>query len=93
LRFLAYHNEDVKAVTLKNAPDNNKLISPTIQKDIVIAAAVETSNAIIMELGDEFFFFFFFLFLLMNLMTYQQRSKWRLHCGMLIRKAVWLSAF
>jgi hypothetical protein len=55
LRFLAYHNEDVKAVTLKNAPDNNKLISPTIQKDIVSAAAVETSNAIIMELGDAFF--------------------------------------
>uniref|UniRef100_A0A2N9F3J0 TTF-type domain-containing protein n=1 Tax=Fagus sylvatica TaxID=28930 RepID=A0A2N9F3J0_FAGSY len=55
LRFLADHNEDVKAVTLKNAPDNNKLISPAIQKDIVSAAAVETSNAIIMELGDAFF--------------------------------------
>uniref|UniRef100_A0A2N9HVK2 DUF4371 domain-containing protein n=1 Tax=Fagus sylvatica TaxID=28930 RepID=A0A2N9HVK2_FAGSY len=26
--------KDVKAVTLKNAPDNNKLISPAIQKDI-----------------------------------------------------------
>ena len=90
MRFLADHNEDVKAVTLKNAPDNNKLISPTIQKDIVSAAAIKTSNAIIMELGDAFFFF---LFLLMNLMTYQQRSKWRLHCGMLIRKAVWLSTF
>uniref|UniRef100_A0A2N9GGU6 DUF4371 domain-containing protein n=1 Tax=Fagus sylvatica TaxID=28930 RepID=A0A2N9GGU6_FAGSY len=37
LRFLADHNEDIKA------------------KDIVSAAAVETSNAIIMELGDAFF--------------------------------------
>ena len=34
LRFLADHNEDVKAITLKNAPDNNKLISPAIQKDL-----------------------------------------------------------
>ena len=90
LRFLADHNEDIKAVTLRNAPENNMMISSAIQKDIVSAAAVETSNAIIMELGDAFFFF---LFLLMNLMTYQQKSKWWLHCSMLIRKVVWLSAF
>uniref|UniRef100_A0A2N9H6F6 TTF-type domain-containing protein n=1 Tax=Fagus sylvatica TaxID=28930 RepID=A0A2N9H6F6_FAGSY len=49
------HNEDIKAVTLRNAPENNMMISPAIQKDIVSAAAVETSNAIIMELGDAFF--------------------------------------
>uniref|UniRef100_A0A2N9GDV8 DUF4371 domain-containing protein n=1 Tax=Fagus sylvatica TaxID=28930 RepID=A0A2N9GDV8_FAGSY len=55
LRFLADHNEDIKAVTLRNAPENNMMISPTIQKDIVSAAAVKTSNAIIMELGDAFF--------------------------------------
>ena len=55
MRFLADHNEDIKAITLRNAPENNMLISPTIQKDIVSAAAVETSNAIIMELGDAFF--------------------------------------
>jgi hypothetical protein len=35
------------------------LISPAIQMDIVSAAAVETSNAIIMELGDAFFFLIF----------------------------------
>uniref|UniRef100_A0A2N9I761 TTF-type domain-containing protein n=1 Tax=Fagus sylvatica TaxID=28930 RepID=A0A2N9I761_FAGSY len=34
LRFLADHNEDIKAVTLRNAPENNMLISPAIQKDI-----------------------------------------------------------
>ena len=58
LRFLADHNEDIKAVTLRNAPENNMLISPIIQKDIVSETAVETSNAIIMELKDAFFFFF-----------------------------------
>ena len=88
LRFLADYNEDIKAVILRTAPENNMLISPAIQKDIVSAVAVETSNAIIMELGDAFF-----LFLLMNLVTYQQRNKWRLHCGMLIRNAMSLSAF
>jgi hypothetical protein len=56
LRFLADHNKDIKAITLRNAPENNMLISPTIQKDIVSVVAVETSNAIIMELGDAFFF-------------------------------------
>uniref|UniRef100_A0A2N9H4F1 TTF-type domain-containing protein n=1 Tax=Fagus sylvatica TaxID=28930 RepID=A0A2N9H4F1_FAGSY len=34
LRFLADHNEDIKAVTLRNALENNMLISPAIQKDI-----------------------------------------------------------
>jgi hypothetical protein len=56
LRFLVDHNEDIKAITLRNALENNMLISPAIQKDIVSAAAVETSNAIIMEFGDAFFF-------------------------------------
>ena len=55
MRFLADHNEDIKTVTLRNASQNNMLISPAIQKDIVSAAAVETSNAIIMELRDAFF--------------------------------------
>ena len=34
LRFLADHNEDIKAVILRNAPENNILISPAIQKEI-----------------------------------------------------------
>ena len=53
--LIADHNKDVKAITLKNAPNNNKLISFAIQKDIVSATEIETSNAIIMELGDAFF--------------------------------------
>nr|XP_028945128.1 zinc finger MYM-type protein 1-like [Malus domestica] len=54
-QFLADHNEDVKAVTLKNAPDNHKLTSPDIQKDIVNACATETIKAIIEDVGTSLF--------------------------------------
>ena len=37
---------------MKNAPENLKLTSPNIQKDIVNATAIETGQAIIYELGD-----------------------------------------
>ena len=46
---------DVAAVALKNAPQNLKLVSSTIQKDIVKACAIETVKAIIEDLGDEYF--------------------------------------
>ncbi|XP_021830899.1 uncharacterized protein LOC110770985 [Prunus avium] len=39
LQFLVDHNEEVRAVALKNAPKNLKVTSPKIQKDIVNAAA------------------------------------------------------
>ena len=55
LKFLADHNEDIKAVTLTNAPENLKLTSPDIQKDIVRAAAFETLDIIIKEIGDALF--------------------------------------
>ncbi|CAN6555787.1 unnamed protein product [Malus baccata var. baccata] len=55
LQFLADHNEDVKAVTLKNAPENHKLTSPYIQKDIVNACATETIKAIIEDVGTSLF--------------------------------------
>ncbi|KAJ9538893.1 hypothetical protein OSB04_031626 [Centaurea solstitialis] len=55
LQFLANHNESIKAVTFKNAPENLKLTSSDIQKDIVYAAATETTKLIISDLGDEFF--------------------------------------
>ncbi|XP_031267113.1 zinc finger MYM-type protein 1-like [Pistacia vera] len=41
LQFLANHNEDYNAVAFKNAPDNLKLTSPEIQKDIVSVASNE----------------------------------------------------
>ncbi|XP_070660515.1 uncharacterized protein [Malus domestica] len=55
LQFLADHNEDVKAVTLKNAPENHKLTSPDIQKDIVNACATETIKTIIKDIGTSLF--------------------------------------
>ncbi|XP_062112576.1 uncharacterized protein LOC133823741 [Humulus lupulus] len=56
LKFLADHNEDIKAVTLTNALDNLKLTSPDIHKDIVRVAAFETLDMIIKEIGDALFF-------------------------------------
>ncbi|KRH32516.1 hypothetical protein GLYMA_10G055700v4 [Glycine max] len=55
LRFLVEHNESINHVVLENAPENHQLIVPKIQKDIVNAAALETTNAIIIDLGDELF--------------------------------------
>ncbi|XP_030505402.2 uncharacterized protein LOC115720392 [Cannabis sativa] len=41
LTFLVDHNEEIRAVALKNAPENLKLTSPKIQKDIVNASIKE----------------------------------------------------
>ncbi|XP_019460028.1 PREDICTED: zinc finger MYM-type protein 1-like [Lupinus angustifolius] len=53
LKFLSEHNEEINHVVLENAPQNHQLISSTIQKDIVNAAAMEIIRAIISDLGDE----------------------------------------
>jgi hypothetical protein len=55
LRFLANHNEQINKVVLENAPKNNQLTAPEIQKDIVNACATETTNVIMDNLGDELF--------------------------------------
>ncbi|XP_073137936.1 uncharacterized protein [Henckelia pumila] len=55
LKFLAHHNEEVRRVSFDNAPGNDKLICHNIQKDIVRACALETTNVILKELGDNFF--------------------------------------
>ncbi|XP_062113583.1 uncharacterized protein LOC133824645 [Humulus lupulus] len=55
LNFLADHNEEVRAVALKNAPENLRLTSPRIQKDIVNACAIETIDVIIKYMGDAVF--------------------------------------
>nr|XP_011459885.1 PREDICTED: zinc finger MYM-type protein 1-like [Fragaria vesca subsp. vesca] len=50
------HNHALrKAVALKNAPANLKLTSPTIQKEIVNAATVETTDAIIRDMDNVLF--------------------------------------
>ncbi|KAI8550764.1 hypothetical protein RHMOL_Rhmol06G0132700 [Rhododendron molle] len=55
LQYLANHNEDIKKVVLENTPKNHKLTHHDIQRDVVNAAACETSNAIIKEMGEAFF--------------------------------------
>ena len=55
LKFLAKHNEDINKVVLNNAPENLKLTSLRIQKDIISAAAIETTAAIVSDIGDELF--------------------------------------
>ncbi|RWR93453.1 rve domain-containing protein [Cinnamomum micranthum f. kanehirae] len=52
LQVIGNQNEATKKVILENAPENLKLTSPKIQKDIVNAASMETTQAIISELGD-----------------------------------------
>uniref|UniRef100_A0A803PIJ7 DUF4371 domain-containing protein n=1 Tax=Cannabis sativa TaxID=3483 RepID=A0A803PIJ7_CANSA len=52
LKFLADHNEEVRAVVLKNSPENLRLTSPKIQKDIVNACAIETISVIIKDMED-----------------------------------------
>jgi Domain of unknown function (DUF4371) len=44
LRFLKDHNEKIKGVIFDNAPQNQKLVAPTIQKDIVNACAEMSLN-------------------------------------------------
>lgn len=55
LRFLGDHNEFINNVILDKAPQNLRLTSPDTQKDIVNAAAKETTKEIIAELGDDLF--------------------------------------
>ncbi|KAH1211146.1 Zinc finger MYM-type protein 1 [Glycine max] len=55
LKYLAEHNESINHIVLENAPENHQLIAPKIQKDIVNVVALETTNAIITDLGDELF--------------------------------------
>ncbi|XP_057779891.1 uncharacterized protein LOC130998490 [Salvia miltiorrhiza] len=54
LSFLADHNDDIKYV-INGAPENLKLIAPSIQKDIMNAAAVKTINVIMEEIGGALF--------------------------------------
>ncbi|GAV89310.1 Dimer_Tnp_hAT domain-containing protein/DUF4371 domain-containing protein, partial [Cephalotus follicularis] len=55
LEFLYNHNESIQKVGLTNAPQNLKLTSPQIQKDIVSAIASEIREAIISEIKDGLF--------------------------------------
>ncbi|XP_070682427.1 uncharacterized protein [Malus domestica] len=55
LWWLRHYNEGIKAVTLENAPENLKLTSPDIQKDISSAISYEIINAITSDINDSLF--------------------------------------
>ena len=55
LQFLSNHNDDIKAVILKNALDNLKLTSPDMQKDIASAATIENINVIMKNISSGLF--------------------------------------
>ncbi|XP_047953108.1 zinc finger MYM-type protein 1-like [Salvia hispanica] len=55
LHWYSLRNDEVGQVVLKNAPGNNQMISPKIQKEMVNACAVETTLEILGELGEGLF--------------------------------------
>jgi hypothetical protein len=55
LKILFQCKESRSLVVLKNTSVNHPSITPTIPKDILNVAALETTNAIISDLGDELF--------------------------------------
>ncbi|KAJ9545337.1 hypothetical protein OSB04_025044 [Centaurea solstitialis] len=55
LKLIGRTNKDIEKVILHNAPKNNQLTSPKIQKDIVTCFAEEVLKSIIGEIGDDVF--------------------------------------
>ncbi|XP_060200862.1 uncharacterized protein LOC132629149 [Lycium barbarum] len=55
LKWYADKNEDVKQIVLENAPQNDIMICPSIQKDIVSSCAKETVKAIVEDLNGDYF--------------------------------------
>ncbi|KAI5677467.1 hypothetical protein M9H77_08417 [Catharanthus roseus] len=54
-KWYCEESEEVNKVMNLNAPGNNQLTSPKIQKEIVNACATEVRQAIVNEIGDKFF--------------------------------------
>ena len=52
LEFVASYNDDIKNVVLNNAPQNLKLTSPDVQKQIIHAAAQTFREEIVNEIRD-----------------------------------------
>ncbi|XP_061346327.1 uncharacterized protein LOC133291982 [Gastrolobium bilobum] len=55
LKFYTKPNKQMSHVVLQNAPDNHKMTTPKIQKDLAQACADLTVKAIISYLGDDYF--------------------------------------
>ncbi|XP_075091823.1 uncharacterized protein LOC142171980 [Nicotiana tabacum] len=55
LQWYADRDDEVKKVVLQSAPQNNMMIAPNIQKEIVNACAKEIIKAIVEDLNGEYF--------------------------------------
>ncbi|XP_042396855.1 zinc finger MYM-type protein 1-like [Zingiber officinale] len=55
LQWYSQRNEEVSKVVNQNAPGNNQMISPTIQKDLTRACASEITLSIIEDIGNNVF--------------------------------------
>ncbi|ESQ50277.1 hypothetical protein EUTSA_v10002330mg [Eutrema salsugineum] len=55
LKYTASQNEAVRKVVLSNAPKNNQMTSPPIQKDIAHCFAEEVTNSVIQEIDNDIF--------------------------------------
>ena len=53
--YTAEQNEEVRKVVRENAPKNNQMISPSIQKDIVDCFAHEIATSIVKDIGGDVF--------------------------------------
>ncbi|XP_042452340.1 zinc finger MYM-type protein 1-like [Zingiber officinale] len=55
LQWYSKRNEEVSKVVNQNAPGNNQMISPAIQKDLTRACAYEITLSIIEDIGNNIF--------------------------------------
>ena len=55
IKYTANQNDTIRKVVLRNAPGNNQMVCPSIQKDIAHCFAQEIVNSIIEEIGDDVF--------------------------------------
>ncbi|XP_038689137.1 zinc finger MYM-type protein 1-like isoform X2 [Tripterygium wilfordii] len=55
IKYTADQNETISNVVLRNAPQNQQMVAPKIQKDIVHCFAHQVVQIIIQELRDDFF--------------------------------------
>ncbi|XP_022891740.1 zinc finger MYM-type protein 1-like [Olea europaea var. sylvestris] len=55
LNWYAARCKEIKEVLFNNAPGNDQMTSPTIQKNLINCCAVETTRAIINDIGDSLF--------------------------------------
>ncbi|XP_042448856.1 uncharacterized protein LOC122033758 [Zingiber officinale] len=55
IQWYSQRNEEVSKVVNQNAPENNQMIPPTIQKDLTHACASEITLSIIKDIGNNVF--------------------------------------